>query len=80
MTFFVLRIEKMNAIIIKFLLARDTFMPEMLLRQLRLHVVLVDHLQKDKERIKKSKETGDSRYAYQNELNKGSFQYDMFSV
>ena len=32
---------------------------------------------KNKERIKKFKETGDSRYIYQNELGKACFQYDM---
>ena len=34
---------------------------------------------KNKERIKKIKETGDSRYVYQNELYKFCFQYDMAS-
>ena len=32
---------------------------------------------KNKERIKKFKETGDSRYNYQNELHKACFQHDM---
>ena len=32
---------------------------------------------KNKERIQKCKETGDSRYIYQNELDKVCFQYDM---
>ena len=31
----------------------------------------------NKERIKKFKETGDSRYIYQNELDKACFQHDM---
>ena len=39
--------------------------------------MLVDHLQKNKERIQKFKETGDSRYIYQNELDKACFQHDM---
>ena len=42
--------------------------------------MLVDHLQKrKKERIKKNKikKTGDSRYIYQNEIYKASFQHDM---
>ena len=30
-----------------------------------------------KQRIKKFKETGDSRYIYQNELDKACFQHDM---
>ena len=33
----------------------------------------MDHLQKNKER----KQTGDSRYIYQNELDKACFQHDM---
>ena len=36
----------------------------------------MDHLLK-KERIQKFKETRDSRYICQNELDKGSFQHDM---
>ena len=32
---------------------------------------------KNKERIQKLKETGDSRYNYQNELDKACFQNDM---
>ena len=32
---------------------------------------------KNKEKIKKFKETGDSRYIYQNELDKACFQHDM---
>ena len=37
----------------------------------------MDHLQKNKERIHKFKQTGDSRYIYQNELDKACFQHDM---
>ena len=32
---------------------------------------------KNKERIQKFKETGDSRYSYQNEQDKSLFQHDM---
>ena len=32
---------------------------------------------KNKERIQKSKETGDSRYIYLNELDRACFQHDM---
>ena len=42
-----------------------------------LCIVLVVHLIKSEDRIKKLKETGDSRYIYQNELDKAFFQYDM---
>ena len=34
---------------------------------------------KNKERIKKFKETGDSRYIYQNELDRACFEHDMVS-
>ena len=39
--------------------------------------MLVDHLLKNKERIEKFKETGDSRYIYRNEVDKTCFQHDM---
>ena len=39
--------------------------------------MFVDHLQKTRKRIQKFKETGDSRYIYQNELDKACFQHDM---
>ena len=44
-----------------------------------LHIVLADHSQKTKNiyRIQKFKETGDSRYIYQNELDKARFQHGM---
>ena len=38
----------------------------------------MNHLQKTKN--KKFKETGDSRYIYQNELDKACFQHDMASI
>ena len=37
----------------------------------------MDHLLKIKKEQKKIKETGESRYIYQNELDKACFQYDM---
>ena len=39
--------------------------------------MLVDHLQKNKTRIKIFKETEDSKRIYQNELEKASFQHDI---
>ena len=38
--------------------------------------MLVDHLQKTKKRTQKFKETGDSRYIYQDELDKACFESD----
>ena len=60
----------MNAIVNKFLLAGDKLIPEMHLRQLRYTYSACRPCTKNKERIQKFKETGDSRYIYQNELGK----------
>ena len=51
----------MNKILDNFSLAEDKFMPQMDLRQ------------KNKERIRKKKQTRDSRYIYQNDLDKVCF-------
>ena len=67
----------MNEIVNKFLIAGDKFMPEMHLRQMDLNIVLVDNLQKNKELMQNFKEIGDSRYVYQNELDKACFQNEM---
>ena len=40
-------------------------------------MVLGDYLLKTKEEFKKSKETGDTKSIYRNELDKACFQYDM---
>ena len=40
-------------------------------------MLLVDHLQKNKKRIQKFKEMGDTNYIYKNELDKAYFQHDM---
>ena len=63
----------MNEIVNKFLLAGDKFMPGMLLIQSELTYSDCEPLTKSKERIQKFKETGDSRYIYQNELVKTFF-------
>ena len=67
----------MNDIVNKFLLAGDKFMPEMHLRQPGFTCSACGPFTKNKERIKKFKETGDSRYIYQNKLDKACFQHDM---
>ena len=48
-------------------------MPEMLLRQPGFTCSACRPFPKNKERIQKFKETGDSRYNYQNELDKACF-------
>ena len=69
----------MNEIVNEFLLAGDKFMPEMYLRQPRFTYSACGPFTKNKKRIQKFKETGDSRYIYQNELDKACFQPDMAS-
>ena len=68
---------KMNETVNKFLLAGDYFMPEMHLRQPGFTYRTCGPFTKNKDRIKKFKETEDSRYIYQNELDKACFQHEM---
>ena len=67
----------MNEIVDKFLLAGDKFMPELHLRQPGFTYSACGPFTKTKERIEKFKETGDSRYIYQNKIDKACFQHDM---
>ena len=66
----------MNNEINKFLLASDKFMPEMHLRQPQFVYSACGPFTRHKERIKKFKQTGDTRYIYRNELDKACFQHD----
>ena len=66
----------MNNIINKFLLAGDKFMPEMHLRQPQFVYSACGPFTRHKERIKKFKQTGDTRYIYRNELDKACFQHN----
>ena len=52
-------------------------MPEMHLRQSGLTYSACRPLTRNEERIRKFKETGDSCYIYQNELDKACFQNDL---
>ena len=67
----------MNEIINKFLLTGDKFMPEMHLKQPRFIYSACGPFTKNKERIQKFKETGDTSFIYKNELDKACFQHDM---
>ena len=67
----------MNEIVNKFLVAGDKFIPERNLRQPGFTYSTCEPFTKNKERIQKCEETADSRYIYQNELNKACFQHDM---
>ena len=53
---------KINEIVNKFLLLRDKFMPEIHLRRPRFTYSVCGPFTKNRERIQKFKETGDSRY------------------
>ena len=67
----------MNEIVNTFLLAGDKFMPEMHLKQPGFTYSDCGPFTKNKERIQKSKETGDANYIYKNELDQACFQHDM---
>ena len=60
----------MNEIVNKFLLARDKFMPKMHFKQPGFIYSACRPFSKNKERIQKFKETGDTSYIYKNELDK----------
>ena len=67
---------KMNDVINKFLLAGDKFVPEMHLRQPQFTYSACGPFTKDKQRIQKFVETGDTNYIYKNELDKACFAHD----
>ena len=67
----------MNERVNNFLLAGNKLMPAMHLRQPGLTYITCGPCTNNKERIQKFKETGDSRYIYQNELDKACYQHDM---
>ena len=54
----------MNEIVNKILIAGDTFMPEMHLKQPRFTYSACGPLTKNKERIQKFKEAGDANFTY----------------
>ena len=67
----------MNEIVNKFLLADDKFMPEMHLKQLGFTYSACGPFTKNKERIEKFMQTGNTDFIYRNELDKACFQHDM---
>ena len=62
--------------VIKCSLAGDKFMPKMHLRQPQFVYSACGPFTRHKERIKKFKQTGDTRYNSRNELDKACFQHD----
>ena len=67
----------MNEIENKFLLVGDKFMPEMHLKQLGFTYSTCGPFTKNKERIEKFMQTGNTNFIYKNELGKAYFQHDM---
>ena len=64
---------KMNEIINKFLLVGDKFMPEMHLKQPGFTYSACGPFTKNKERIEKFMQTGNTDFIYRNELDKACF-------
>ena len=67
----------MNEITNKFLLVGDKFMPEMHLKQPGFTYSACGPFTKNKERIEKFMQTGNTDFIYKNELDKACFQHDM---
>ena len=67
----------MNEIVNKFLLVGDKFMPEMHLKQPGFTYSACGPFTKNKERIEKFMQTGNTGFIYTNELDKACFQHDM---
>ena len=67
----------MNEIINNFLLVGDKFMPEMHLRQPGFTYSACGPFTKNKERIKKFMQSGNTDFIHKNELDKACFQHDM---
>ena len=68
---------KMNQTVTKLLLAGDTLMPELYLRQPGFTYSACGPFTKNKERIQTFMQTGDTNYIYRNDLDKACFHYDM---
>ena len=68
---------KMIEIINKFLLVGHMFMPEMHLKQPGFTYSACGPFTKNKERIEKFMQTGNTDFIYKNELDKACFQHDM---
>ena len=67
----------MNKIVNKFLLAGDKFMPEVHSKQPSFTYTACDPFTKNKERIEKFVQTGNTNFIYKYELDKACFQHDM---
>ena len=68
---------KKNEIVSNFLLAGDKFTPEMHLKQPGFAYSACGPFTRNKERIEKLMQTGNTDFIYRNELDKAFFQHDM---
>ena len=67
----------MNEIVNKILLVGDKFIPEKHSKQPGFNYSVCGPFTKNKERIKKFMQTGNTNFIYKNELDKAFFQHDM---
>ena len=67
----------MNEIMSQFLVVGDKFMPEMHLKQPGFTYIACGPFTKNKERIEKFMQTGNTNFIYKNERDKECFQHDM---
>ena len=67
----------MNEVVNKFLLVGDKFMPKMHLKQPGFTYSACGPFTKNKERIEKFIQTGNTDFIYKNELDEACFQHDM---
>ena len=67
----------MNEIVNKFLLAGDKFMQELHLKQPGSTYSACGLFNRNKERIEKFMQAGNTDFIYRNELDKDCFQHDM---
>ena len=67
----------MSEIVNKFLLVGNKFMPEIHLKQPGFTYSAYGLFTKNKERIEKFMQTGNTDFIYRNELDKACFQHDM---
>ena len=70
----------MNEIKNKFLLSSDKFMPELHLKQPGFTYSVCGPFTRNKERIEKLMQAGNTDFIYKNELDKACFQYEMAYV
>ena len=67
----------MNEVVNNFLVAGDKYVPEMHLKQPGFTYSACGPFTKNKERIEKFMQTGNTDFIYKNELDKACFQHDM---